>query len=69
MIDILKQTPDYRCGNVDFTETNDGIAVYGKNSPAFNNPELAAIYEAVGLNTMCTYNEVNNRVELTIYGN
>ena len=69
MIDMLKQTTAYTCGNVDFTENGDGIAVYGKKtvSPAFSNPALAAMYEGVGLHTMCTYNEINNRVELIVF--
>ena len=69
MIDMLTNTSQYTCGNVEFTTTSNGIAVYSAESSAgaFNAPALAAMYDAVGLHTLCSYNEIDDRVELIVF--
>ena len=73
MIDMLKQTSDYRCGNVAYTDHAHpaGISVYSKGAShgAFHSPQLATMFKSAGFSTFCHYNENDNRVELTICGN
>ena len=69
MIEMLKNTSDYRCENVDYEDLahHDGISVYSKagRNGVFNSPELAAMFQAAGFHSFCDYR--NNRVELVIF--
>ncbi len=71
IIEILKLTPDYTCGNIGYAVNSTGIAVYSKTSEhgAFFAPHLAAMYEGIGVSCYCRHNELTNRVELQINHN
>ena len=66
---MLKKTSNYQCGNVAFVEDKDGITLFCPETTtgAFNQPQLAAMYEAIGINTFCNYNEAEGRVEMKVY--
>ena len=70
MIEMLKKTLSYQCGNVAFTEDKNGISLYSPRhggTEVFFQPHVAAIFVAVGFSTYCWYNEEKKRVELKVY--
>ncbi len=73
IIDILKQTPEYKHGTVDFTgsQAGNGISVFSTKSDygAFFAPHLAAMYKSMNVGCFCHYNTIMNRIELVIHGN
>ncbi len=71
IIDILKQTPEYQHGAVDFTDNGKGIAVFSTKSDygAFFAPHIASIYKSINVGCFCHHNTLMNRIELMIYGN
>ncbi len=68
IIEMLKLTPDYTCGNIAYTINSTGIAVYSTRGEhgAFFAPHLAAMFEGIGVGCYCCHNELTNRVEMQI---
>ncbi len=67
MIEMIKNTVQYTNG-LKYVETHNGINLYDDcHLGVFYSPKLAAMYEAVGFNTLCHYNESEKRVELKIF--